>query len=57
MLFLLVCVRSIPFKGIKGRNGMLFDMVWTKANFFNNEVVVDVNGRSYYSPPNERRAI
>ena len=23
---------------------MLFDMVWTKANFFNNEVVVDVNG-------------
>ena len=23
---------------------MLFDMVWTKANFVNNEVIVDVNG-------------
>ena len=23
---------------------MLFDMVWTKANFVGNEVVVDVNG-------------
>jgi len=36
--------RSIPFKGIKGRDGMLFDMVWTKTNFVGNEVVVDVSG-------------
>ena len=42
--FALACVRTIPFKGIKGRDGMLFDMVWTKANFVGNEVVVDVNG-------------
>ena len=40
----LLLFRTIPFKGIKGRNGMLFDMVWTKANFVGNEVVVDVNG-------------
>ena len=36
--------RTIPFKGIKGRDGMLFDMVWTKATFIGNEVIVDVNG-------------
>ena len=39
-----MCARSIPFKGIKGRDGMLFDMVWTKASFVGNEVVVDVSG-------------
>ena len=39
-----MCARSIPFKGIKGRDGMLFDMVWTKANFVGSEIVVDVSG-------------
>ena len=29
---------------MKGRDGVLFDMVWTKANFVGNEVIVDVNG-------------
>ena len=36
--------KSIPFKGIKGRDKMQFSMVWTKVNFVGPLVVVDVSG-------------
>jgi len=36
--------RKIPFQGIKGRNTVMFDMVWTAVKFANYEVIVDVSG-------------
>lgn len=36
--------RSIPFQGIKGRETLMYDMVWTAVTFVNSEVIVDVAG-------------
>ena len=37
-------VKSIPFKGTKGRNQVLFSMIWTMAKFVDKKVILDVSG-------------
>jgi len=37
-------VKSIPFKGVKGRNVVAFSMVWTTATFVGPELILDVSG-------------
>ena len=36
--------RTIAFQGVKGRNTLMYDMVWTAVKFVNKDVIVDVSG-------------